>query len=226
MMTMLLQSPGHNTLKGSHMKGLTRVRWFASAVAVSLAFAAPAGQFRSLAVATRTTYGAVTAGDLAIGPSAGTNPLYIAWGASDSGEATAGWDHVEKLQDVGPAATTISVPISRLPEWGTDTCKAVRFLFLPGDMYVPLQNFRIQGAMISADYRMNSRDEARCRFKLTTTSQYGAHLFGCKKNWANRFCCCYAGGAQMAGGGRNAPRAEAGRPYRRGVGFKTLREVS
>ena len=188
-------------MKGSHMKGLTRVRWFAYAVAVSLAFAAPAGQFRSLTVTTQTTYGSVTAFDLAIGPSAGTNPLYIAWGASDGGETTAGWDHVEKLQDVGPAATSVSVPISRLPEWGTDACKAVRFLFLPGDMYVPLQNFKTQGAMISADYRMNSRDEARCVFKLTTvTSQYGAHLFGYKKNLANQFYCCYAGGAQMAGG--------------------------
>ena len=160
-----------------------------------------AGQFRALKVTAQKTYGSVTAFDLEIGPSAGTNPLYIAWGAADGGESTGGWDHVEKLQDVGPDATSISVPVSRLPEWGTATCKAVRFLFLPGDMYVPLQSFRNNGGMIEADYNMTSRDEARCKFKLTTTtSQYGAHLFGYKKNSENQFYCCYAGGGKMRGG--------------------------
>ena len=91
-----------------------------------------AGQFRALKVTAQKTYGSVTAFDLEIGPSA------------------------------GPDATSISVPVSRLPEWGTATCKAVRFLFLPGDMYVPLQSFRNNSGMIEADYTMTSRDEARC----------------------------------------------------------------
>ena len=173
---------------------------------VLVGFQAFAGQFRSISAVPEMIYGSVSSFELTIGPSAGTNPLYMAWGATDGGDTTAGWTHVEKLRDIGPSATTVSVPISQIPEWGMENCKAVRFFLLPGDMYSPVEYLQNTASnFVELDYFMNSEDVATCEFRLnSTTSQYGGHLFGYKKNWANQFYCCYGGSALMDGGVNDA----------------------
>ena len=88
--------------------------------------------------------------------------LFMAWGDSDGGNVTNGWEHVEVLDDVGAWEMSRDV---QLP----NEAKCVRFFVqpaIPGAKMLDSLSSSGNGEFVNADFKASQASCAECRFKL------------------------------------------------------------
>lgn len=166
------------------MKALLSMKVFFVATMVAAMTCSASTRAVSLAATNRDADNNIVSFDLTIseGSVDETNTLYIAYGVSDGGDTTNGWDVVEKACRVlgGETSKTVAAPEGIGP-----TYRYVKFFLSSGfepDYDRLVSHVRANGSYLNTEYVPNQDTRVLGEFYVTGTSEY---WFGCWGSYVN-----------------------------------------